>query len=201
MTILFVTLTLYSFFYWKLIFYIILSVILIVLIFVLWLFILSINNYNKANYIDYKLKRLVNRNSNSVVYDSFVYLHLQEKVVNNEICLTGVIMKKYINKKEEKTKIINLENGYNKNVGNQIVAFKGNLPLVFMNTYDFALLIKQDNYYNNLGNNNSIITKIIKKHKEYLIEYQRAYIENGLVYSSCDKMIELYLNIGNEKSE
>lgn len=201
LTILLITLTLYSFFYWKIMFYIIFGIFLIFLVFVVWLFVLAINNYIKVNYIDYKLRRRVNKDSNLVVYDSFVYLHLQEKVINNKVCLTGIIMKKYINKMEKETKIISMENEYDKNVSSQIVAFKDNLPLVFMNTYDFALLIKKDNYYNNFGNNNSIITKLIKKHKKYLIEYQMAYIENGLVYSACDKMIELYLKIGNEKSE
>ncbi len=197
LVIILVTLILYSFFYLKFVFYIFLGIFAFILLVLGFSFLLILKNYLKVNYIDMKTFKKVKKLSNKNSYNSFVYVHLQEKVEDNKEYLIRIILKKYLDNKEVETKIIENEADYVE----KIWEFKENLPLVFMSNYDFALLINSNNNYNMLGNDNCIIFNMVRKNKKYLEIYQQAYINNGLVNSACDEMIKLYLQFNDEKSE
>lgn len=197
LVIILVTLILYSYFYLKLVFKIFLGITFVILFLLCVAFLFILKNYIRINYIDLKTFCKVKKLSNRNLYNSFVYVHLQEKMVDNKETLIRIILKKYQDKKEIETKIIEITNDYLE----KICEFKENLPLVFMSNYDFALLIKTNNNYNKLGNDNSIVCNIVKKNKKYLEIYQQAYINNGLVNSACETMIKLYLQLNDEKSE
>ncbi|MBE6124056.1 MAG: hypothetical protein E7184_00740 [Erysipelotrichaceae bacterium] len=217
-TILFTTLVLYSYFHWKSVFDFLFFVLILMIISFVLIFLIAYRYYVVVNYQNFKTKRIVKKIINNNKHDSFVYLHFQEKTIDAKDYLVRVILIKHLDQKEKERLVIKINNGlsdeffkdnflYKEDVVvdkdtliDEIIRFKGDLPLVFMNSYDLSLLINENSNYNKLGNNISVIS-MMKNNKSYLEKYQDAYINNGLLNDASDSMINLYLEIVNEKSE
>lgn len=214
-TLAIVTLTLYSFFYWKSLFYALIFLFIIVFASVLLLVLSIVKRMTQQQYINRQTKNKLKKVTSKKLNDSFVFIKTLEKVTGEEDKLFRIILEKYVNKEEKETLILDIkeENPTNilknknsilvnkKEVLSKVIEFKQNLPLLAMTNYDLALLIYDNNNYNRLGDNNLVFTTLMKGNQKYLKEFQSAYIHNGWLSSSYKKVINLYIKILNEKSD